>query len=122
MTTTQEGQLYEAWEETLKRRRAEVMDLPLAMRDEVFEIIKNQKRRTLARWAEHPPSLDDVDEACRVLESLLPFSLEVQRENGVPLTHHFNELDMSVLVAELLDLRERVATLESVAHHTEVSA
>jgi hypothetical protein len=119
MTVTYEGPMCGSWEGALERIRGIVDRLPVRMRDDVLRLIADQEEVIAIRWVAVPPTPKDVDEAIRGLDCMVPVPLE-EIGDGVSMTFGAVGDDISVLVAELLDLRDRVAVLECAGLNTPI--
>jgi hypothetical protein len=116
-TMTHEGRLCGSWEETVEYYRGVVAQLsPRIQADVLFWIELHEWDFALNVEANGEPlSPEDVDVLCGRLAAAVPTPLDETLEQGEVLT--FEELAkcVRVLEAELLDLRDRVTTLEAAA-------
>lgn len=103
-----------SWEDTVARNRAKVDEIAPSLRGFALDLIENAEVIQAERWTELAPSPDEVDRACRELDCTLPETLEEMAMSDASNDEGCNEY-FRILVAELLDLRDRVAVLEAAA-------
>lgn len=105
------GFLEDSWEATVMRSRAEIETLPEQLRPGLRGVLAQHQDRFTARLAAGDLTRDEVDDLCTELACAIPLPID-DLATCTPRTVAEIGRQLSVIVAELTELKARVMALE----------